>query len=148
MSTGLENSEPRHRGLIYGIAVGLLVVLAVIALITFKSARDTEQAQQKADELIAAIEEDGGTAPSANLIAGVLGDDGGAVCQDPNSGLAKAALLGALVNGSGGPGSRPIIAESRLLQGQLRVIEVYCPDELDDFQEFVDSLETTETNNG
>ena len=148
MSTGLETTPRRHRTVIYVVAIGLLVVLAVIALITFKSARDTEQAQQKADELIASIEEDGGTAPSADLIAGVLGDDGGAVCQDPNSGLAKAALLGALVNGSGGPGSRPIIAESRLLEGQLRIVSVYCPDELDDFQEFVDSLETTETTGG
>jgi hypothetical protein len=148
VSTNLETSEPRQRGIIYAIAIGLLVVFAVIALITFKSARDTEQAQQKADELIASIEADGGTAPSANLIAGVLGDDGGSVCQDPNSGLAKAALLGALVNGSGGPGSRPIIAEGRLLEGQLRIISIYCPDELDDFQDFVDSLETTETNNG
>jgi hypothetical protein len=148
VSTNLETSEPRQRGIIYAIAIGLLVVFAVIALITFKSARDTEQAQQKADELIASIEADGGTAPSANLIAGVLGDDGGSVCQDPNSGLAKAALLGALVNGSGGPGSRPIIAEGRLLEGQLRIISIYCPDELDDFQDFVDSLETTETNTG
>ncbi len=146
MSTELETSEPRHRGIIYGVAVGLLVVFAVIGLITFKSARDTEQAQQMADELIASIEADGGTAPSADLIAGVLGDDGGILCQDPSSALAKATLLGALVNGSGGPGSRPIIAESRLLEGQLRVISVYCPDELEDFQEFVDSLETTETN--
>jgi Tfp pilus assembly protein FimT len=146
VSTELETSQPRHRGIIYAVAVGLLVILTVIALITFRSARDTEEAQQKADELIAAIEADGGTAPSADLIAGVLGDDGGAVCQDPNSGLAKAALLGALVNGSGSAGSRPIIAESRLLQGQLRIISVYCPDELDDFQDFVDSLKTTETN--
>jgi hypothetical protein len=35
-----------------------------------------------------------------------------------------------------------VIADSRVLQGQLLIIEVYCPDELEDFQEFVDDLKT------
>jgi hypothetical protein len=36
----------------------------------------------------------------------VLGDDGGAICDDPNSSLKKAILYGQLTNGAAGPGIR------------------------------------------
>ena len=72
----------------------------------------------------------------------VLGDDGGATCEDPNEALNRAVLLAQLSNGASGPGSRPVIADSRVFQGQLLIIEVYCPDELDDFREFVEDLKT------
>ena len=72
----------------------------------------------------------------------VLGDDGGATCENPNDALSRAVLLSQLANGATGPGARPVIADSRVFQGQLLIIEIYCPDELDDFQEFVDDLET------
>ena len=35
-----------------------------------------------------------------------------------------------------------MIADSRVFQGQLLIIEIYCPDELDDFRAFVEDLET------
>ncbi len=77
----------------------------------------------------------------------LLGDDGGFVCQDPNSALGKAALLAGLTNGAGGPGVRATLAESRAVQGELLIMKVYCPDELADFQEFVDGLKL-ETSGG
>ena len=72
----------------------------------------------------------------------VLGDDGGATCTDPNEALNRAVLLSQLANGSGGPGTRPVIADSRVIRGQLLIIEIYCPEELDDFKQFVEDLET------
>jgi len=140
MSTHLESSTKRGRSVVYIVAVVLLVVLALIGLLRFSAARQTQRAQEKADELIAAIEETGATAPSRELIMRVLGDDGGAVCANPNDALSRAILLGQLVNGSGGPGTRPVIADNRVVQGQLRIIEVYCPDELAEFEQFVDNL--------
>ena len=35
-----------------------------------------------------------------------------------------------------------MIADNNALQGQLLIIKVYCPDELEEFQEFVDDLKT------
>ena len=35
-----------------------------------------------------------------------------------------------------------MIADGRVLKGQLLIIKVYCPEELEDFQQFVDDLET------
>ena len=46
------------------------------------------------------------------------------------------------MNGATGPGQRPVIADSRVFQGQLLILEVYCPDELEDFKAYVEDLET------
>ena len=32
--------------------------------------------------------------------------------------------------------------DSRVFQGQLLIIEIYCPDELDDFRSYVEDLKT------
>lgn len=142
MSTHLESSTKRERSVLYIVSMVLLVVFAVIGVLMFKSARDTQQALDKADQLIASINEAGGTAPSREQIARVLGEDGGAVCANPNEALSRAILLSQLANGAGGPGSRPVIADSRLFQGELRIIQIYCPEELGEFQKFVDDLQT------
>jgi Tfp pilus assembly protein FimT len=142
MSTGVETQGQRERNWIYITAWVLLAAFVLAGLIAFSSARETAEAQEKADELIAAIEDAGATAPSKDQIVRVLGDDGGATCEDPNEALSRAALLAQLANGASGPGSRPVISDSRVFQGQLLIIEVYCPDELEDFQEFVDDLKT------
>ena len=126
---------------IYWTAIGLLVVAAVIGLVTFSSARSTAQAQDKADQFAAALEDAGLTAPSQDQIVRVLGDDGGAVCEDPGSALRKAILFGQLVNGAAGPGQRPVVADNRVVQGQLIAIQVYCPDELADFKESIQDLD-------
>jgi len=141
MSTSMETQTGRERRWIYITTSVLLAVLVVGALLTFSAARSTQVAQEKAQELIAAVEAAGGYAPSSDVIVQLLGDDGGAVCADPNAALSKATLLAQLSTGASGPGSRPIIADSRAVQGQLMIIEVYCPDELAEFQEFVDSLQ-------
>ncbi|KRE99089.1 hypothetical protein ASG88_15255 [Nocardioides sp. Soil777] len=148
MSTGVETQGQRERNWIYITAWVLLAAFVLAGLIAFSSARETAEAQDKADELIAAIEDAGATAPSKDQIVRVLGDDGGATCEDPNEALSRAALLAQLANGASGPGSRPVISDSRVFQGQLLIIEVYCPDELEDFQEFVDDLKTDDVAGG
>src|SRR6478735_3742716 len=136
MSTHQESSTRRSRSVVYIVAMMLLVVFAVVALLNFRSARETQQSLAKADQLIAAIETAGGTAPSREQIARVLGDDGGAVCANPNNALSRATFLSLLTNGTTGPGNRPVIANSRIAVGQLAIIKIYCPDELAGFQQF------------
>ena len=142
MTTHTENQSQRERSWIYITACVLLGALVIAGLITFSSARETREAQEKADELIAALEDAGATAPSQDQIVRVLGDDGGATCANPNDALTRSVLLSQLANGASGPGARPVVADSRVFRGQLLIIEVYCPDELEDFQEFVGDLET------
>ena len=59
--------------------------------------------------------------------------------------MRRAAYLAQLSNGAGGPGTRPVIADSKVAKGELAIITIYCPDKLSDFEEFIDELRTTET---
>lgn len=142
MSTVQENQTKQERSWIYVTALVLLVVVAISAVVVFSGARETARASEKADELLAALQEAGAPLPDRDQVIRVLGDDGGATCDDPNAALGRATLLAQLANGATGPGQRPVIADSRVVRGQLLIIQVYCPDELDDFQEFVDDLKT------
>lgn len=142
MSTPMETESKRERNWIYITALVVLGVLVVAGLLAFNSARETRNAEEKADELIAALEDAGARTPDRDQIVRVLGEDGGATCEDPNDALSRAILLSQLSNGATGPGARPVVADSRVFQGQKLIIEIYCPDELEDFNEFVDDLET------
>lgn len=126
---------------IYWVALGLLVVLMVIALLTFSSARSTAKANDKADELIAAMQAAGADAPSRDQVVRVLGEDGGAICEDPGHALRRAVLNSQLSNGAAGPGQRPIIADERVVKFEVLVISTYCPDELEDFVEKIEDFD-------
>jgi hypothetical protein len=142
MSTSMESQPRRERSWIYYTALILLVAMVVAALIVFRGARESREASDKADQLIAALEDAGARTPDPEQVVRVLGDDGGATCENPNDALSRSVLLSQLSNGASGPGARPVIADSRVFKGQLLIIEIYCPDELDDFRAFVEDLET------
>ena len=142
MTTPEENQSPRERSWIYFAACAVLAVMALWGIFAFSSARETQRAQEKADELIAALQDAGARTPDQDQVVRVLGDDGGATCANPNKALSRATLLSLLTNGAAGPGVRPVIADSRAVQGQLLIMKTYCPDELEDFQKFVEDLDT------
>ena len=102
--TNYEGESQRHNRFIYWVAWGLLAVFIVIGLVTFDYARDTRQASEKADEFIAALDDAGLTAPSKDQITRILGDDGGALCDDPGDALRQATVNMQLANGAAGPG--------------------------------------------
>jgi Tfp pilus assembly protein FimT len=142
MSTPAENQSPRERSWIYITSLVILAALALWAVLAFHSARETQRAQDKADQLITALQNAGARTPDQDQIVRVLGEDGGATCTDPNKALSRATLFTMLMNGASGPGARPVVADSRLLQGQALIMQVYCPDQLEEFQKFVNDLKT------
>lgn len=143
-----QTSTTDENRTLYIVAGVLVVVLAVIALLTFRSGQSSQQADQKANQLIAALTAAGVRAPSQEQVVRLLGDDGGAACDDPTAALRKGILLDRLMNGAAGPGMRPVIADTRAVKGQVLVMKIYCPDKLPTFQEFVDSLNLSDTTNG
>ncbi|TCC60570.1 hypothetical protein E0H73_21850 [Kribbella pittospori] len=143
MSIQEETQSGSERRTIYIVVAVVVAILMIIGLIAFSSKRSNEQAEQKADQFIAALQSAGARTPTRDQVVRVLGDDGGATCNDPNSALTRGTLLALLSNGATGPGMRPVIADSRVLRGQLLIIKIYCPDELEDFQNFVDDLKTS-----
>ena len=138
-----ESQSRRERTWIYVVSCAILAALALWAILAFSVVRETVRAQEKADELIAALDGACLRTPERDQIVRVLGEDGGATCNNPNEALSQATLLALLANGATGPGERPVIADSRAVQGQLLIIEVYCPAELEDFQQFIDDLKTS-----
>ena len=134
--------------MLYIITAVVLAVLGVIIVVMFMSASQTVEAEEKAQELIQNLEDAGvNVSMTPDQLAKVFGDDGGAVCANPNDALSRAVLFDRIANGAGGPGIRPVITDERFLQGQVLIMEVYCPDEVEEFQQFVDDLETTNTGN-
>jgi hypothetical protein len=134
MATPNDKPSHAHRWVI----VGVLLVLLVIGLLSY-GVSENRQADAKADELIAALERAGLPTPeSRDTIVNALGDDGGAVCEDPGSSLRKALLDQSLVNGASFVGQRPIRADGDLLRAQLIVLRVYCPDEIDGLRDRID----------
>ncbi|MFL6128456.1 MAG: hypothetical protein ACJ73E_05265 [Mycobacteriales bacterium] len=121
-----------------------VVILMVTGLLVYQSGKSSREAEDKADQLVAQLAEFGLRTPTKDQIVRVLGDDGGAVCANPGSPLTRAALAAQLSNGAGGPGMRPVIADTRFLQGELAILSVYCPDQLGKVKEYVDSLRTGE----
>jgi hypothetical protein len=132
----------------YWVIGGIVGVLMVAGLIAFSEGKENEDAQQKAIELSALLERAGATAPDQDIIARALGDDGGAVCDNADDGLDglnKAILFDQLVNGGSHVGRRPIIADDRLVLGQLAIVATYCPEYLEDFGEELEDLKYDDT---
>ncbi len=130
---------------LYWVAIGVLVVLTAIALLAFRQAREQAAATQKAEELVATLEAAGvERLPSVERVARVLGDDGGSVCADPGTALRRSTLLAMLTNGASGPGARPVIVDSRLFEGQVAVMSIYCPEHLEDVRAYLDDLRTAD----
>jgi len=143
MSTPRERQTTRERSWIYITACVLLGGAALAAVLSFAEVRETNRARDKADELIAALSDAGVTRlPDEDTVVRLFGDDGGATCENPNEALTRATFLAQLSNGGTGPGARPVVADTRVVQGQLLVMQVYCPDEVDDFTTFVEDLKT------
>ena len=142
MSTPAETQSKSERSWIFITALVLLAVVTLAGVLAFSRGVNDAHAQNKANELVNRLTEVGARTPDVDQVARVLGDDGGATCENPNDALSRSILLAQLTNGASGPGARPVIVDSKVVQGQLLIIEIYCPDELDDFKAFVDDLKT------
>ena len=142
MSTEMETQPKSQRRILYIVTAVVVGLLVIGGLIAYRSAKSTQEAEQKADQLIAELQKQGARTPTREQIVRVLGDDGGAVCAHPDDALNHAAFYGMLTNGAAGPGMRPVIADNKAIQGQLLIMKVYCPDELAGVQEWLNDLKT------
>lgn len=140
MSTGVT----RGRWPVYA-AWGLLLVALLGVMIVGFSNRQTNRAVSEADakaaELVAAFDEAGLVPLDQDVVADVLGTDGGVACADPEGTLAVAARRTGLDNGATGPGQRASTVPENVLTAGRLVLETYCPEVVDDYDEFVGSLD-------
>jgi hypothetical protein len=144
MSTPQETQSQREQRMIY-VVVGLVVLaLMILGLFLFNGAKETQEANAKADQFIAALGVLGVPPPPKDEVVRVLGTDGGATCDDPNNALSRAILNSQLTNGATGPGTRPVVFDRTMLGGQLLILKIYCPDELPSMQKYVDNLKSAD----
>ena len=143
MNASADPTESTRR-ITYLLVGGVIVVLLVVALVAWNSNKETQAANQKADQLIATLNQAGLPTPNKDQIVRVLGDDGGTVCADPELALKKTIMYGLATNGAAGPGLRPVIGDNRLVQAGLAVIKTYCPDELPDFPQTAEQFKTAD----
>jgi hypothetical protein len=140
--------DDRNRTL-YWVIGAVLVALAIIGVITFSAQESNAQAQQKAQQLTQKFRAAGLAVPaSQETIIRQLGDDGGYVCHDPASALGRGLLYSQIVNGASFVGQRPVIAPRGVLQGELLILQTYCPDKVPSFSEKFDHLKTDDTVKG
>jgi hypothetical protein len=132
-----------HRGWVFYTTVGLLLAgVLIVMLVVFQNHRhnqDARKADQLAQTLQTQLDDAGMTVPDQDTIVRVLGSDGGAVCADPGGSLQSLRDLNG-VSGAAGPGLRPGPVVERLVDAERLVVQVYCPDELGSFDDYVDSL--------
>ena len=135
----MNSSESRMLTWVIG---GVVLALAILGLITYAGKAETAEAQQKAQELTQKLEAAGLRAPAdQDVFVRSFGSDGGNVCDNPGNALGRATLFSLFTNGASHVGQRPVIVDRRLIEGQLLIMETYCPDKLEDFREEVEDLE-------
>ena len=135
------HSERRVTWIVLGV---FFLGMMIVAVSIFNSNKENQQAIDKANQLMAELKAAGMLVPQPQQIYEVLGDDGGAVCADPGDALVRSILYGQLSNGAGGPGQRPVIADSNAFEGVTMIIKIYCPEKAADFQKVVDDLKTAD----
>ncbi|WP_137994585.1 hypothetical protein [Streptomyces vilmorinianum] len=134
-----------HRWIHIG-AIVVLVGLVVTGLIRYSAVKRNAETAEKANRLHEELVRAGYPAPDVEITERLLGMDGGPVCEQPGSALKQALYrIHQLSNGASGPGSRPVIADSKAVAAERIVLQVYCPDKVDEFDEDVDDLKTDET---
>jgi hypothetical protein len=134
-----------HRTMYWIIGI-VVVLLCIIGLITYSGKKADAEAKDKAQQLTQAFEQAGLRVPQdQTIITRSLGTDGGAICENPGDALGKAILFDSLANGASFVGRRPIVADRRIVAGQALIMQVYCPDKLQDYRDVIDDLKFDDT---
>ena len=130
----------------YIVIGAVVVVLAVVGLFLYDAAQDNQEAQAKAEQLTQAFTRAGLPVPAdTDQIVATLGDDGGAVCENPANALGKATLLDQISNGASFVGRRPVIFDRRFVLGEALILQIYCPDKRQAYQKKIDELKYDDT---
>ena len=126
---------------LYVLLGAIVAALLIWGLLAYRGHHQTQEANAKAQQLQQKLRAAGLPAyASTHQIARTFGTDGGAVCDTPGKSIPDGFVKLQLSNGAGGPGQRPVRVARELVEGQLLVIETYCPDKLPAYRKFVDSL--------
>jgi hypothetical protein len=140
MRTVIKQHAPWARALAATASLAMLVVACSPGGTSSEEA-DSDQAQQLAQQFATAITDAGYSPPPEGTIKALYGEDGGVSC-------AQAGGLGQVL-GLAGFGN-PSYGGRRILDPQVKaydeaVINTYCPDKLEDYQEILGQTKTEQS---
>ncbi len=126
------------------IAILALVGITMVILTVMYDRPDAAaaDAQSKAAELVAALEDQGLQSLDEETVARVYGTTGGRACTMTDTEQLDLAVLNAQKTGE--VNQRPGQVDPRFADYQRAMIETYCPSRLEAFDEFVDGLRLRE----
>jgi hypothetical protein len=134
--------EKSHTWIYVTLAV-VIVALMVTGVALYREQKQTAEARAKAQEFITKMHAAGLRAPKEDVVVRLFGTDGGVFAKSSDNALARAQYVWGL--GTSGTASRPVILDPDFLKAAEIFVEVYAPEKLDDFHEFVNGLKTGET---
>lgn len=146
-----HGAQKRQRVITYIVLGGIFLVMAIVAVGVFRSAKESSAARDKATQLQQEFTAAGLRELNVDQVVLQLGTDGGIICAAAkNEPTARAQLANRLGTAAGSPGARPVGAAGlgkggELVTGLQQVIKVYCPEEMDKFVTFVNSLRLEKT---
>ena len=121
-----------------------LTVAAVLTAGCSSNGADTAEAREKAEELHAEAEAAELPVSDVDILAHIHGTDGGALCENAGEDITKAINTFSWQNPSL---MRAGLLDEQTFEKDRLVIEVYCPDRLEAFDEYVAGLDLEEGSN-
>jgi hypothetical protein len=135
--------EEKSHKWVYIVIVVVIVALMIAGVALWRDVKQTEEAHAKAREFIAKLNAAGLKSPSEDAVVRLFGADGGGYAKNPDSALVQSQYAWQL--GTPGAASRPLILDPDFVKAAEIFVSVYAPDKLAEFQQFVNGLETQET---
>ncbi|WP_225801521.1 hypothetical protein [Streptomyces sp. NK15101] len=133
-----------HKWIYWG-AIVILVGLVVTGIVRYESVRTGNETLSKANRLQEELVRAGYPSPDTDTVERLLGTDGGQVCEEPGNTLKRALWKIQQANGAAGPGMRPVISDTKAVEAERIVLQVYCPDKVAELDDEVKDLETDDT---
>ena len=137
--------QPAALGVLSAACVSALVVNANTSAVTILLPSISEDVCAPVAQLQWAVTGYSLVGAAVIVTSGALGDDGGAVCENPANALGKATLLDQISNGASFVGRRPVIFDRRFVLGEALILQIYCPDKRQAYQKKIDELKYDDT---
>jgi hypothetical protein len=124
--------------------LGLVVAATVVLVLLWDSPSASDaQARDLAAELVASLEDAGLQAPDEEVAARVYGTTGGAGCTVSADDVLARNISNA--QGTGEVAGRRGLIDPRFVQYERIVLQTYCPERVDDFDDVVSGLRLKRT---
>jgi hypothetical protein len=146
-----EGASKRNRVITYVVLGVIFLILAIVAMGTFRAAQESREARDMATQLQQEFKAAGLPEPNVDQAVLQFGTDGGIVCAAAaNEPTARAQLADRLATAAGNPGARAVGAPglgagNQVVTALQQVIKVYCPQYMNDFVSYINGLRLSKT---